>query len=197
MKLIDILVRELPKVGGWPEGAVECQRFVDEATIDFYDKYGNWPDDCALAYGSIALELVRKQNEPCEHEKVSFAEYEAALDQRKLVESWSGEGLPPVDVDVEYRHKGADNWSYTGWLTGRVVWFGNAEFCVVNCRGKAKVANIGEWDFRPLRTEADKRRDAAIDCIANLIHRSDPGDDAASVYDSIAEGKIPGVKLED
>lgn len=51
MKLIDLLVQELPKRGGWPEGAVECQRFVDEATIDFYDENGNWDDDCSLTYG--------------------------------------------------------------------------------------------------------------------------------------------------
>ncbi|KAE9794106.1 hypothetical protein GP662_28720, partial [Escherichia coli] len=55
MKLIDILVQELPKHGGWPDGAVECCRFVDEANIDFYDESGNWPIDCGEKYGAIAL----------------------------------------------------------------------------------------------------------------------------------------------
>lgn len=120
------------------------------------------------------------------------------LAQRQPVESWNGAGLPPVCIDIEYRHKGADNWSYTGWLTGRVVWFGNAEFCVVNSYGKAKVANIGEWDFRPLRTEADKKRDEACRVISHIIDEDRNFQfDAKKIYDAIASGKIPGVKLED
>lgn len=60
MKLIDILVRDLHKFGGWPNGAVECHRFVDEANIDFYDADGEWQEDCFIRYGNFAQEAVRK-----------------------------------------------------------------------------------------------------------------------------------------
>lgn len=55
MKLIDVLVRDLEKFDGWPEGAVECHRFADEAVVDFFDKDGNWPYDCTAKYGLIAI----------------------------------------------------------------------------------------------------------------------------------------------
>lgn len=51
MKLIDLLVKELPKRGGWPEDAVECCRHYGTNSIDFYDETGNWDDDCHLKYG--------------------------------------------------------------------------------------------------------------------------------------------------
>ena len=44
MKLIDLLVQELPKRGGWPEGAVECCRHYGTNSIDFYDETGNFKD---------------------------------------------------------------------------------------------------------------------------------------------------------
>ena len=106
MKLIDLLIKELPKWGGWPEGAVECQRFVDEATIDFYDENGNWDDDCSLTYGSIAGKLVRKQEYHCEVEQVTRDQYEAALAASSGWIEWCG-GECPVDSDaigdVKYR----------------------------------------------------------------------------------------------
>lgn len=104
VKLIDILVRELPKRGGWPEGAVECVRFVDEATIDFYDEHGNWPDDCSLTYGPIAKAICITPTEPCQRESVTLVEYESALAASKP--EWDGEGLPPVGCRVEANYGG-------------------------------------------------------------------------------------------
>lgn len=116
MKLIDILVRDLHKFGGWPEGAVQCFRFVDEANIDFYDKSGNWPEDCFLKYGPFAQEAVSERKSPCASESVTREQYEAALSASKEMIinkpgsdgwiSWRG-GECPVDgdvvVDVKFR----------------------------------------------------------------------------------------------
>lgn len=90
-QFLDLLVAKLPDFGGWPEGAVQCHRFVDEANIDFYDEGGNWPSDCPLVYGGIAELLVRKKKVPCESEAVTRAEYLAAG-------GWmahGGNGCPP------------------------------------------------------------------------------------------------------
>ncbi len=52
-------------------------------------------------------------------------------------------------------------------------------------------------DFRPLQTKADKKRDEVINEIASMIKRGTFYEDADRIYDAIAAGKIPGVKLED
>ena len=122
MKLIDLLVRDLHKFGGWPEGAVQCCRFVDEANIDFYDKSGNWPEDCFLIYGPFAQEAVRERDSPCASESVTREQYEAALSASKemIINKpgsdgwipWRG-GECPVDgdvvVDVKFRAQGQAN----------------------------------------------------------------------------------------
>ncbi|WP_144814128.1 hypothetical protein [Enterobacter sp. DE0047] len=107
MKLIEILVRDLHKFGGWPAGAVECQRFVDEANIDFYDANGNWEEDCFLKYGAFAQEAVRERTQPCQAESVTREQYEAALAASKemLVNkpvAWDGQGLPTVGQRCDF-----------------------------------------------------------------------------------------------
>lgn len=82
MQLIDVLLKELPKYGGWPAEATECFRFVDEATIDFYDSTGNWPYDCAEIYGGIASGLVREPSRPLESEVVYYEDYKNALNKQ-------------------------------------------------------------------------------------------------------------------
>ncbi|MEW0442753.1 hypothetical protein AB9B37_20175 [Escherichia coli] len=83
MPLIDLLIKKLPKYGGWPAEATECVRFVDEATIDFYDSTGNWPYDCSKIYGRIASGLVRKPTIPLESEVVYYEDYKNALNKQE------------------------------------------------------------------------------------------------------------------
>lgn len=83
MQLIDLLLKELPKYGGWPAEAVECVRFVDESTIDFYDSTGNWPYNCSKVYGRIASRLVRKPSMPLECETVYYKDYKNALNKQE------------------------------------------------------------------------------------------------------------------
>lgn len=196
MKLIDLLVKELPKRGGWPDGAVECQRFVDEATIDFYDENGNWDDDCSLTYGSIAVELVRKQAYHCESEQVTRDQYESALtaSQKK---AWNGEGMPPVGCESEVSVDGGRSW---------------CTYRAINEKNGVRIIEIGNlteefqnnnWIFRPLRTEAERKREAAAKEMARHANTDEHRKfnaglrDCLSIYDAIAAGKIPGVKLDD
>lgn len=83
MQLIDLRLKELPKYGGWPAGAAECIRFVDEATIDFYDSTGNWPYDCQEIYGDIASAIVRKPSVPLDSEVVYYEDYKNALNKQE------------------------------------------------------------------------------------------------------------------
>ncbi|HAS1731887.1 TPA: hypothetical protein NDS87_004936 [Enterobacter cloacae] len=189
MKLIDILVQELPKLGGWPEGAVECVRFVDEATIDFYDEHGNWPDDCSLTYGPIAKAICITPTEPCQRESVTLVEYEAAFAAGKT--EWDGQGLPPVGCRIEANYGG--EWvEATVAYTERPEAHGDAvawkEALVFDCKTTRPF-----WadELRPIRSEADMKKQDAIFAIAELCRRSaSNGHSAELIYDAIKSGKI-------
>ena len=198
MKLIDILVQELPKHGGWPDGAVECCRFVDEANIDFYDESGNWPIDCGEKYGEIALKAVRKHTTPLECEKVTFEQYESALAASQP--QWNGEGLPPVGCECEALFdSGSSQWcraKIIGHDDGRVVgrWIEGPKAYEILDYSSPHGA------FRPIRSEADKKRDEAINKIqshCHVDHRAPiSAGQAIALYDAIAAGKIPHIQLK-
>lgn len=57
----------------------------------------------------------------------------------------------------------------------------------------------GSYEFRPLRTESERKRDAAIE---DMQREADEGNnwiysEYEIIYDAIAAGKITGVKLDD
>lgn len=196
MKLIDLLVQELPKRGGWPEGAVECCRHYGTNSIDFYDETGNWDDDCYLKYGKdFAKDCIYEETSGSYIlQSVSRSEYESALAASQKP-SWNGEGLPPVGCECEVSVDGGRS-----WCTYRAINEKNGLRLI-------EVGNLTEefendnWIFRPLRTEAERKREVAIEAILSDM-RTIPcdlslRDEVAVIYDAIAAGKIPGVKLDD
>ncbi len=104
---------------------------------------------------------------------------------------WRGEGLPPVGVECEWLASGDHEWIAVTVLCydGEDAWLkpsdGSQSFVVGNVD-----------NFRPLRAEAEKLRESAINDIAILIGRGTFFQDAERIYDAIAAGEIPGVKLE-
>ena len=58
------------------------------------------------------------------------------------------------------------------------------------------VAHPSTCDFRPLLTEEERNREEARKAIYAAMNIID-GDIADAIYDAIAAGKIPGVKLKD
>ena len=104
---------------------------------------------------------------------------------------WNGEGLPPVGVECESKQ-----FAQIDWHKFRVVAIENG--CVFGFwNDKVGVClDSKHWEFRQLRTEAERKREdvrKAIYAAMNIID----GDIADAIYDAIAAGKIPGVKLED
>lgn len=179
MKLIDILVEELPKRGGWPEGSTRCMQ-----TDGLYVTFPDIGDHC---------DFVAK----CMAEGVRIAtreQYEAALAASKP--EWDGEGLPPVGCECEWQDKNTKAWlpvviAYSSeWVTVvrelRPLKVGDAVECCIN--------NFGEEErlqFRPIRSEADKRKEAAVFAIAELCRNSaSNGHSAELIYDAIKSGKI-------
>lgn len=201
MKLIDLLVKELPKRGGFPEGANECVQDSD-GTVKFYD-FGSLSFS---GYGWIGYprgkfcckkeDKIIGLNLSCDHSSsiITRAQYESALAASQKT-AWNGEGLPPVGCECEcHVDEGIIHCVVVGYdFDGKAVVMRN-----VPARKYFSIqANSGR--IKPLRTEAERKRDAAIEA---MQREADEGDnwiysEYEIIYDAIAAGKIPGVKLDD
>lgn len=195
MKLIDLLVKELPKRGGWPDGAIECCRHYGTNSIDFYDETGNWDDDCYLKYGKdFAKDCIYEETSGSHLlQSISRSEYESALAASQK-SAWNGEGLPPVGCECEYISNG------TSWGKVKVIGL-DGEKIVIRPSGEIyyAITPSNKDVFIPFRTEEEKKRDIVVGAIKELFKCSnDPSvDDATLIFNAIAAGKIPGVKLDD
>lgn len=199
MKLIDLLVQELPRRGGWPEGAVECCRHKGANSIDFYDASGNWPVDCALKYGKdFAAKSEYNENNPRYLvDSVTREQYEAALAAAQQP-VWDGEGLPLVGCECEARFILGGKWFFFRCVAVDCgIAFGWA--------GKEAVTlDKGSYEFRPIRSEADKRRDEAISALVDfkIGYHSYPKAaeeylrEVTALYDAILRGEIPHIRIE-
>lgn len=192
MKLIDLLVQELPKRGGWPEGAIECCRHYGTNSIDFYDETGSWDDDCYLKYGKdFAKDCIYEETSGSHRlQSISRSEYEAAIAALQK-SSWNGQSLPPTGCECECQFLDA-------WHVCKVLFVG-AEVIVGVIDGSERAFSVSHTKFRPLRTETERKRDAAVEA---MQREADEGDnwiysEYEIIYDAIAAGKIPGVKLDD
>lgn len=264
MKTIDVLVEELPKRGGWPDGAIGAGFLSGEGTLYFWDKNNDcppkWTIDTDIEVEDGDEEVTREQYEAAlaakndgwiewgggKHPPVSTntvvdvkfkwgqvqsgypageyswehawqssniiayrlhqpqeAEQAEADDEIDLNECigqgaapvWNGEGQPPVGVECECSRCGDE------WQSCKIL-FASNQIVVVKLKesGMDDAYNIGDVTFRPIRSEADRKRDDICDKIygamINAKRKDNRSDMAEEIYDAIAAGKIPGVKLE-
>lgn len=186
MKLIDILVQELPKRGGWP-GAIPV--LVQNSSGYVYQAGGG--------EHIYRLELADDWNA-----EVTCEKYFDAL--RALKPVWDGNGLPPVGCRIEANSDG--EWvEATVAFTDRPEGHSDAvawnEALVFDCKTTRPF-----WadEFRPIRSKADKKRDAACDAMHKWWReiagqeREDGSliDIYSGIYDAIAAGKVPGIRIE-
>ena len=108
---------------------------------------------------------------------------------------WNGEGLPPVGCECEVSVDGGRS-----WCTYRAINEKNGARLIEISNFTEEFQN-NNWIFRPLRTEAERKRDDICDKIygamTNAKRKDNRSDMAEEIYDAIAAGKIHGVKLED
>ena len=169
-----------------------------------------WEDSNIIAY---------RLHQPKKSEQVRAAAWNAyvgiekANDEADLnecivqapVTTWGGDGLPPVGCECEYSLNGGSTWwkckiDYIVGTQGVVMLcdtFEGVQYVQFSSYGDA-------LKFRPIRSEADiKRHDAAQALcyagggIGKVDESAGIGSCWFDVYDAIAAGKIPGVKLED
>lgn len=210
MKLIDLLVKELPKRGGWPDGAHELFMHSKVSTdAYFYNVHGGGVP------GAFTLDVCGVEYEGTDEEGfgITRPQYEAALadsDDRleqdlnecigaSEAQVRNGDGVPPIGCSCEMQDsKGAwlpvviiaknDGFTF-GWSYDyQLVFFGD----------KAD-------EFRPLRTEAEKLRDAAEKlAVADIINEMKMDENslrdviiAQKIYRAVCEGRIRGVNVGD
>lgn len=205
MKLIDLLVRELPKRGGWPEGKTHAWqdhnteiRFSPTTDCDFF------PSDKVLC--EKYREIMVFDTSPDGGLSITRTEYQSALAASQKVE-WSGDGLPPVGCECEVRESTFSS-PFSEWSECKIAAINErpprqTQVCVIDCNGDFAIFysdKTNKVEFRPLRSEADKKRDDAVEDMVKIFSsNAATGTTAAlvAIYDAIAAGKIPGVKLED
>lgn len=95
MTLLELLRQELPKRGGWPEGAVKATSYGLIPGVHFWDDNDFRVDYSDLTTRALGEGLVTRE------------QYEAT--------GWDGTGLPPVGMKVEWL---SDKY---GWLGGTVA----------------------------------------------------------------------------
>lgn len=201
MKLIYLLVKELTKRGGWPHNALSITQDDDgslcvwDTNDPHYDGF-SWKHHTgnSLLYYWHGINAVPLS---CDHREsiVTYWQYKAALAESQKP-AWNGEGLPPVGVECESKQ-----FAQIDWREFRVVavenghvfgfWHDNVGACL----------DSTHWMFRPLRTESERKHEAALESICAVLEMVAQDykreDEAKLIYEAIAAGKIPGVRLED
>ena len=113
---------------------------------------------------------------------------------------WSGEGQPPVGCECEFMKHTLD--AMPNWRRGIIKYVSEYTVVIVEALSPGEfVAHPRTCDFRPLRTKAERKRDDICDKIygamTNAKRKDNRSDMAEEIYDAIAAGKIPGLRLED
>ncbi|EIZ9495378.1 hypothetical protein [Cronobacter sakazakii] len=189
MKLIDLLVQELPKRGGWPDGVASIAQNVRGTLMKGPEHGGSY------LFTGEKFEMVDDWRQA----RVTREQYEAAAQQPV----WDGEGLPPVSYECEakYRLPNAE------WFIFRCV--GIDCGVAFGWAGKEAVTlDIDSYEFRPIRPEADTKRAAGVTALAKAGGAVDfeygrktiDGELSApgwyELYDKIAAGEIAGIRIE-
>lgn len=201
MKLIDLLVQELPKRGGWPEGALSITQDNDGSlcvwdTNDPHYEVFSWKHHTgnSLIYswhGEWAMLLASDHKESI----VTYWQYKAALAASQNP-AWNGEGLPPVGCECEYIS------NETSWGKVKVIGL-DGEKIVIRPSGEIyyAITPSNKDVFIPFRTEAERKHEAVLESICAVLEMVAQDykreDEAKLIYEAIAAGKIPGVKLDD
>ncbi|MFL6615950.1 MAG: hypothetical protein ACJ8LD_19825 [Pantoea agglomerans] len=180
MTMIELLVQELPKHGGWPSWALEaCNQNMGR--VMFYNSDGGIDGDSPEIF-------IGSSDDQSITEEVTRHQYETALAASERV-GWNGFGVPPVGQKCKRSAFGDD------WAECEVLYVG-PEVIVVSVEGREKAYKTGSVKFHPLLTEAERKRDEAKDAIAELCRSSaSNGHSADLIYDAIAAGKIPHITL--
>lgn len=204
MKLIDLLVQELPKCGGWPKNVTHIGQDYDRELMF----YGKGSAMTGIFLNELAIDHRKLGRSGA---KVTREQYESALAASQKP-AWNGEVLPPIGAKVEFfinpKFGYCNDWIPAAGTEMEVVAHktttdGNdVAVCYWDDGGAGRSCCFVPESLKPLRTEAEMKRDAAVEAIDYWLPEYIPDTPnefyhAKKIYDAIAAGKIPGVKLDD
>lgn len=163
MLLIDLLVQELPKRGGWPTGATRCVQDGD-GKVRFDSTVSNLIriEECWML-NSHFLGYQFKHNicDDWSFDPVYHKQYEAAL---KPV--WDGIGVPPVGTECEV------SWCGSKRENKKIIAV-TKEHIIVTDGNRESSFLITDCEFKTIRTERDK----FVDSVSEILKPSPIGVD--------------------
>ncbi|HBN6008656.1 TPA: hypothetical protein L3I95_003697 [Enterobacter cloacae] len=187
MKLIDILVQELPNLGGWPIGADSIYQNAKGHLVGV--------QGCIISPVDMELAILAEDL----HKSVTREQYEAALAASKP--EWDGEGLPPVGMEIEYKFTKVNY--RTDFSRGKVLAYGMHNVFMEHLSSKNEfIQPLDKIEFRPIRSEADKKREAVEKAIADALFKDGDFDYAEAlrlstfVYRAISRNEIPHIRID-
>lgn len=143
MTLLELLRQELPKRGGWPEGAVKATSYGFIPGVHFWDD-----NDFMVDYSDLTTRALGE-------EKITREQYEAT--------GWDGTGLPPVGVECEIQF--TDDGFYH-WYDFKLIFIGDIHAVAIVGDEETSYTierlNSSSVQFRPLRTEAERAIDEMV-----------------------------------
>ena len=171
-------------------------QFNNDRAGDFTWSHDGFDGDI-IAY---RLQQPTKSEQACDDaaEADDDADLNECIGQDVDTPEWNGEGLPPVGIKCEHCPGGTTQHEWEIVTVAGVhenTSTGFTDYWLVRENGSSYIVG-NPYRFRPLRTEVEKEREAVCHEIASMIGRGTFFEDAERIYDAIAEGKIPGVKLE-
>lgn len=207
MKLIDLLVQELPKRGGWPDGAEYCHLTQYDRhclTIVFSHSQVGTGNNPIISKEEMVFSGIGYLGDTLYDCTVTAGQYESALAASQKP-AWNGEGLPPAGCECELKYKCHNDDAY--WERVVILWQRGDDTLVeyVGDHFKNTTQLIHKTsmhvDLRPLRTESERKHEAVLESICAVLEMVAQdykrNDEAKLIYEAIAAGKIPGVKLDD
>ena len=216
MKLIDLLVQELPKRGEWPHNALSITQ-DDDGSLCVWDTNDPHYDGLSwkhhtgnsLVYYWHGINAVPLS---CDHREsiVTYWQYKSAIAASQKP-AWNGDGLPPVGEKVEFfinpKFGYRNDWIPAAGTEMEVVAHkkttdGNdVAVCYWDEGGAGRSCCLVPESLKPLRTEAERKHEAVLESICAVLEMVAQDykreDKAKLIYEAIAAGKIPGVKLDD
>lgn len=207
MKLIDLLVSHLGSNGGWPIGAEVCAQDND-CEVVFYSRPGIhrrgnnpvWTIPEGIQYVVVKRRIYIKLADDMDTAVVSRWQYEAAISASQQP-AWNGEGLPPVGCEcLVTPHNNLWGFSMCGDYRGKVIAYKGERFWFEADFGDDIISRTDKVDFKPIRSEAERKREESISKIQSHAHVDFVAPistgQAVALYDAIAAGKIPHVTLK-
>lgn len=175
----------------WPGG--ECPPVSTSTVVDVKFKNGNvqsgypageYSWEHAWQGANIIAYRLHQPQEVAQAESEQEADLNDCIGQAPTTE-WNGEGLPPAGCVCER------SWAGDKWLQCKIIFTGD-EIVLVKLATREAAYQLSDVRFRPIRSEAERKRSDIIDALTNFTLRGD----ATDIYDAIAAGKIPGIKLD-